>query len=135
MLIGAALAASAVHADMGVPSAERAAVAQSGTVEQNIRDSASSALAKKPFEAGVMCRGEPRGPFAGVQNQGGGGVLGAGIGLASLAVLTASASLLSSSGDLFRPACESRGTAAAGNGTKGLSFAAPGHTPARTVTE
>lgn len=106
ILIGAALTTSA---------------AQAGIIEQNIHDSASGELAKKPAMAGVSCQpAAARAPsFSQNTNSG----LGAGYGLASLAVMAASASLLSSvSHGEIRPTCETNRIA---KSSEGFRFAAP----------
>ncbi|MBN3726121.1 hypothetical protein [Burkholderia sp. Ac-20379] len=102
--------------------------AQAGVIEQNINDAASGELVKKPAVAGVSCQpNAARGPsFSQNTNSG----LGAGYGLASLAVMAASASLLSSvtHGEI-RPTCE---TSRIAKSSEGFKFATPAPT---SVTE
>lgn len=107
--------------------------ASAGVAEQNVRDAANGMLTKSvPPEP--TCRADVTRPppYPMLRGEGGGGLLGAGIGLASLAVLAASASMLSPPrhGDIFRPACESNRIAKSSSDT--YPFATPSSAPMST---
>ncbi|NIF89747.1 hypothetical protein [Burkholderia sp. Cy-637] len=107
--------------------------AKAGIIEQNIRDAANGTLNKKSAPP-ARCSDPARPALSMMQNEGG-GILNAGIGLASLAVLAASVSLLSSPkhDNTFRSNCDSDRLAKSSSGA--YPFAAPSSAPAPTTTE